>query len=137
MLELLAQLADVALDHVLVDVLVEEAVHRIEDLRLGQAPAAAAQQIFENAPLTARKGEWLAVRLGLTPVEVDAQFAHGRVALLAENGPIDRANSSQNLTHLHGFSHDDITARGPRRERIVERVTLVDAKDGSAGDLTD
>ncbi len=42
MLEFLAQLADVALDDVLVDVFVEEPVDGVEDLRLADAPAATA-----------------------------------------------------------------------------------------------
>ena len=46
MLEFLAQFADVALDDVLVDILVEEPVDRVEDLRLAHAPSAAAQQKF-------------------------------------------------------------------------------------------
>ena len=42
-LQLLAQLADMALDHVLVDILVEQPVDRAENLRLGDAPAATLQ----------------------------------------------------------------------------------------------
>ncbi len=78
LLQFLAQLADVALDHVLVDVFVEKSVNGVEDLRLADAPAAAAEQKFEYAPLPARKREGLAVHLGLAPVEVDAQFADRR-----------------------------------------------------------
>ena len=53
-LELLAQLADVALDDILIDVLVEETVDRVEDLGLADASAAATQQKLEDAPLPPR-----------------------------------------------------------------------------------
>ena len=71
MLQLLAQLADMAFDHVLVDVFVEEPVDGVEDLGFADAPATAAQKELEDASLAARQREGLAVRLGLTPVEVD------------------------------------------------------------------
>ncbi len=52
-LELFAQFADVTLDDVLVDVLVEKPIDGIEDLGLADAPAATAQQKFEDAPFSA------------------------------------------------------------------------------------
>src|SRR5260370_36166115 len=137
MLEFLAQLADMALDHILVDVLIEETIDRIEDLRFTQAPAAAAQQIFKNALLAARKRKRLAVHLGLAPVEVDAQFADDHVALLAEDAAVDRSYARQNLTHVHGFSHNVIDSGGEQTERVVERVTLVEAKDRRVCALAD
>src|SRR5690606_24033908 len=54
--QLLAQFADVAFDHVLLDVLVEDAVDRVEDLGLGKPAAAVGDQVFEDAALAARQG---------------------------------------------------------------------------------
>src|SRR5690606_21272678 len=54
--QLLAQLGDVAFDDVLFDVLVEDAVDRVEDLGLGEPAAAVGDQIFQDAALAARQG---------------------------------------------------------------------------------
>ena len=53
--QLLAQLADVALDDVLLDLVVEDTVDRVEDLGLGDAAAPVACQIFQDAALAARQ----------------------------------------------------------------------------------
>src|SRR4029077_9657583 len=100
MLKFLAQFADVALDDVLVDILVEEPIDRVEDLRLADAPTATAQQKLEDPPLPARERKRLAVHLGLAPVKIDAKFADRDVTLLAEHAPVDRADAGDNLTHM-------------------------------------
>jgi hypothetical protein len=66
-LELLAQFADVALNDVLVDVLVEEPIDGIEDLRLADPPAATAQQKFEDSALRRGKGKGFPFASGSRP----------------------------------------------------------------------
>ena len=51
--EFLAQFADVALHDTFIDIFVEHAVDRAEDLGTLHALAAIAHQIFEDAPFTA------------------------------------------------------------------------------------
>src|SRR5262249_41135363 len=73
--QLLAQLADVALDHVLLDLVVEDAVDRVENLGLGDAAAGIGRQIFEDAALSARQRQRHAVNLGIATVHEDAHGA--------------------------------------------------------------
>ena len=69
--ELLAQFADVALDHALVEGRLEDAVDRVEDLRLGDPLAVVADHIFENAQFAAGQGEGVTADLGVASVEED------------------------------------------------------------------
>src|ERR1700692_3144376 len=112
MLEFLAQFAHVALDDVLVDILVEQPVDGVEDLRLADAPTATAQQKLEDPPLPARKRKGLTVHLGLAPVKIDVQFADRHVALLAEHAPVDRADPGYDLTHMDRLAQDIVGAGG-------------------------
>src|SRR5690606_6883252 len=70
MAQTLAQLADVALDHVFIDVLAEEAIDGIEDLRLVQAATEVADKIFKNAPLPAGELQRLTPDLGIAAIEI-------------------------------------------------------------------
>src|SRR5580693_9644649 len=101
MLEFLAQLTDVALDDVLVDILVEQPVDGVEDLRLADAPTATAQQKLKDSPLPARERKRFVVHLVLAPVKINAQFADRNVAVLAEYPPVDRADPGYDLAHMH------------------------------------
>src|SRR5271156_1145282 len=129
-LEFLAQLADVALDDVLVDVLVEEPIDGIEDLGLADPPATAAQQKFEDSPLPAGQGKGPSVRLGLAAVKIDAQFADPHMSLLAEHAPVDRSDPGHDFAHMDRLAQDIVRAGGEQAQCIVERVTLVEAKNG-------
>src|SRR5581483_11501790 len=64
----LAQLADVAFDDILINVLVEEPIHRVEDLGFGHAPAGVRDEIFEDATLPPRQGQHLTPDLRVAPV---------------------------------------------------------------------
>src|SRR5437870_6674094 len=70
-----AQLADVALDDILVDVLAEETVDVVEDLRLGHPAALVVDEILENAPLAARQRQHLTGDLGIAAVVEHAHVA--------------------------------------------------------------
>ena len=129
MLELLAQFADVALNDVLVDVLVEEPIDGIEDLRLADPPAATAQQKFEDSALPARQRKGLSVRLGLAAVKIDAQFADRDVAVLAEHATIDRPDPGHDFAHMDRFAQHVVRAGGEQTQCIVERMTLVETKN--------
>ena len=98
------------IDDVLVDILVEEPIDRVEDLRLADAPTATAQQKLENPPLPARERKRLAVYLGLAHVEVDAQFADRHVTLFAEHAPVDRADAGDNLTYMDRLTQNVVGA---------------------------
>src|SRR5579862_8452596 len=119
MLQFLAQFADMALDDVLIDVLVEEPVDGVEDLRLADAAAATAQQKLEDPPLAARERKRLAVHFGLAPVKVDAQFADRDVAVFAEHAPVDRSDPSHDLAHMHRLAQDVVRAGGEEAKRVV------------------
>ena len=106
MLELLAQLADVALDHVLVDILVEQPIDGVEDLRLANAPTATAQQELEDPPLPARKRKRFAVDLGFAPIKIDAQFADRHVAVFAEHTSVDRPDPGDDLAYMNRLAQD-------------------------------
>src|SRR6185437_3259302 len=136
-LQFLAQLADVAFDHVLVDVLVEEPVDGVEDLRLADAPAAAAQQKFEDPPLPPRERKRLAVRLGLAPIEIDAEFPDRHMPLLTEHAPVDGADPRDNLAHMHGLPQDVVRPGGEQTQRVVERMTLIEAQNRRVRPLAD
>src|SRR5271170_1543408 len=137
MLQLLPQFADMALDHVLVDVLVEESVDSVKDLRFADTPAAAAQEKLKDPPLTTRKREGFAVHLGLAPIEVDPQFANRHMTLLAKHTAIDRPHSRQDLAHMHRLSHDVVDAGGEQTESVVERVALVETEHRRVRPLPD
>ncbi len=126
-----------ALDDVLVDVLVEKTVDGVEDLRLADAPAATAQQEFEDAPLAARKRKRVAVHLGLAPVEIDAELADRHMAFFAKDAPIDRSDARQDFAHVHGFAHHVVDPGGEQAQRVVERVALVQAEHRRVGALAD
>ena len=70
--QLLTQLGDVALDDVLFDVLVEDAVDGIEDLLLGDPAAAVCDQVFQDAALTARQREGATFDFRITTIGIDA-----------------------------------------------------------------
>src|SRR5262249_47679822 len=61
--KLLAQLADMALDHALVERRLEDAVDCVEYLRLGDPLAVIADHVFEDAQFAARQGEGTAADL--------------------------------------------------------------------------
>src|SRR5690606_24827448 len=82
--QLLAQLADVALDHVLLGLVVEDAVARVEDLRRRHAAPGIAREEFQDAPCAPRQRQRFAVYLGVAPVDEDAhrpEFGIGLVLL--------------------------------------------------------
>src|SRR5262249_19792455 len=134
-LQFLPQFADVALNDVLIDVLVEEPIDGVEDLRLADPPAATAQQELEDPPLPARKRKGLAIGLGLASVEIDAQFADRHVALFPEHAPVDRPDPGDDLAHMHGLAQHVVRAGGEQTERVVERVALVETENRRARSL--
>src|SRR3954462_2538288 len=73
--QFLAQLAHMALDDVLFDVLVEEAVDCVEYLRLGDALAAVDDEMFEDAPFAPRQRKGVALDLGIAAIEENLHFA--------------------------------------------------------------
>src|ERR1700733_12350867 len=135
--ELFAQFADVALDDVFIDIFVEESVDGVEDLRLADAPSAAAQQKFQDPSLPAGKRKRFVVHLGLAPIEIDAQFADRNVALLAQYASIDRADPSHDLAHMHGLPQNVVSAGREEAQGVIERVTLVETENRRTRPLAD
>lgn len=61
-----------AFDDVFLDVLVEDPVDRVEDLRLGYTAATVCDQVFQNAAFATRQGKDVAVDLRITAVGKDS-----------------------------------------------------------------
>src|SRR5206468_1904990 len=81
-----AQLAHMALDYILFDLLVENAVDRIENLRLGDALATVDDKMFENAPLAPRQRKGVAFYFGIATIEKDLHLADDCRRLLDRHG---------------------------------------------------
>src|SRR5215213_5313831 len=71
--QLLAQLADVALDDAVLDVIAVDPIDRIKDLFLGEAVALLANQVLEDVPLASRKSQRKAIDLRVAAVEEDLE----------------------------------------------------------------
>src|SRR6185295_7739044 len=100
----LAQLADVALDDVLVDVLAEETIDVVEDLRLGHPAALVVDEILENAPLAAGQGQHLAGDLGVATVVEHAHVADDGSLRLRLHPAADGLDAGQDLAYVHGLA---------------------------------
>src|ERR1700736_4141100 len=113
--QFLTQLADMAFNHVLFDILVENSVDGIEDLGLAHAPAAMIDQIFKDSALAPRQWQRNSLELRIPAVEKDPQFAnHGTVALALVPAP-DCSEPGEYFANMDRFAHHVIDAR---REQI-------------------
>src|SRR5690606_15206518 len=95
--QLLAQLADVTFHHILLNLFVEDAIDRIEDLGLGNAAAAVSDQVFENTALAARQSEDLAGDFRVAAIGEDPDLADIRMVDDCLQPPPDRRRPRQNL----------------------------------------
>src|ERR1700736_6961009 len=79
--QFLTQLADMAFNHVLFDIFIENSIDGIEDLGLADAPAAVIDQIFKDSALAPRQWQRNSLELRIPAVEKDPQLAnHATVA---------------------------------------------------------
>ena len=137
--QLLAQLADMPLDHALLDIVGVDAVDGVEDLGLGQAPALVAHQILENVALAPRQRQAGAVDLGIAPVEIHLQpLSCARPGLAGAIDPApDRLRAGQDLAHMHGFAHHVVELGGEQLEGLLERADLAQGDDRGPGMAAD
>ena len=100
-----------AFDHVLVDVLVEQPIDGVEDLGLGDAPAAALSRNSRMRRSRRGSGKGSPFTSGSRPSKYTLQLAERDMALVAEDPPIDRADTGEDFAHMHGFAHHIVDAR--------------------------
>src|SRR5690606_33632134 len=120
LLELLAELRNVAFDYGLIDVFVQQAIDAIVDLRLRQAAAAVAHQVFEDAPLAARQMEDVTSDFRVASVEIDAQVAELHMVVIADCPATDRFYAGHDLTNMHGLAHHVIDTGREQFQRLLE-----------------
>jgi hypothetical protein len=125
-LQLPAQLADMALDDVFIDVFIENAVDRVENLRLGKTPAAVSSQTFENAPLSSGQRQRRPAHFGLPPVEKNHQIADRDVAVLMQRAAADRPDPGEDFPDMHRLPQDIVDAGREQTQGVVERGTLLE-----------
>src|SRR4051812_35503036 len=133
--EFLAQLADVALDHALVERRFEDAVDRVEDLRLGDPLAVVADHIFENAQFAAGQGESVASDLGGTSVEEDLDPGLAGPRQFPDPAARNRGRSGEDLAEVNRHVDDVVDARFEELQRVLEHLLAAHGDDGSRGAL--
>jgi hypothetical protein len=122
-----------ALDDVLFDVLVEEAVDCVEYLRLGDALAAVDDEMFEDAPFAPRQRKGVALDLGIAAIEENLHFADDRRLLLhGRCAALDCADAGKNFSDMHGLAHNIVDAGREKIERLLEGVHFVHRDHRSA-----
>ena len=119
--QLLAQFADVALDNALFHVVVEQAVDRVEDLRLADATTSVDDEMFEDAAFATRQHERITGHFRIAPVEEHADriasCGHGRLF----EASADSTTARHQFAHVHGLADDIVHARLEEMQRLVER----------------
>ena len=129
--ELLAQLADMAFHDHFVDILVENAVDRIEDLRLGHAPMRVLGKKLQNVPLAAGQGHRLAVHFRIAAVEEDLQPLTFDPTGLLVGAPPDRMGPGDDFPDMDRLAHDVVNAGGEKFERLIEGAHFAERDDRS------
>src|SRR5262249_39783136 len=130
--QLLAQLADMALDHRLVDLGVEQAVDLVEDLGLGDPAAAAANEELEDAALAARQRHHLATDLGITAVEIDLDVAErdlGVIGATLLGAALHGVDPGEDLADVDRLADDVVDAGGEQFECLLEISRFVHRND--------
>jgi len=105
MLELLAQLADMAFHYTFFHLLIEEAVDGIEYQRPVDPAHAVGGKIFQNAALPARQHQDLSENFGVTAVKIDFQMAKVRLPGCGANTAFDCAHSGNELTRVNWLAN--------------------------------
>src|SRR5690606_38849763 len=113
--QLLAQLADVAFHYILLDLFVEDAVDRIEDLGFGNAASTVGDEVFENATFAARQSEDFASNFRITPIGEDPDLTDIRMVGDRLQPPPDRRRPSQDLPGMNGLANNIIDAAVEKR----------------------
>src|ERR1700730_11829761 len=135
--QFLAQLADMAFNHVLFDILVENSVDGIEDLGLAHAPAAMIDQIFKDSALAPWQRQRNSLELRIPAVEKAPQFAnHGTVALALAPAP-DCSHPGQYFANMDRFAHHVINPRREQIQRLLETRCFVHGDYRSTGAILD
>ena len=118
-----------ALDHALLDILLEQAVDRVVDLAARRAAVAVGGEVFEDPALPARQREGLAGNLRIAPVGMHEQLpelerrAHRRLA--AANG----SDPGQNLLDVNRLANHIVGARLEQPENLRQRVLFENRND--------
>jgi len=136
MLELFPQLADMAFDHVLIDVLVKQSIDGVEDLGLADTATAATKKEFKDASLAARQWKGLPVCLWFTPVEIYSQLSDRNVPAFTEDPTIYRTDTRQDFAHMDRFADDIVHPGCKQTQRVVQRVTFIETQEGSCRSLS-
>src|SRR5690606_8171285 len=123
--KLLAQLADVAFNDVLLDLLIEDSVNGVEDLGLGHPARRVARQIFEDTPFAPRQGERLAIDFRVAPIREDPHRTNGdETCILMLSAAPDSADARQDLANMHRLAYDIVNAGFEQSQRAFQRILL-------------
>jgi hypothetical protein len=128
----LTQLADVALDDVLVDFLAEQSVDVVENLCLGHATSPIVHEVLQDPPLASGQRQDLTLDQGIAAIGENLQLTQD-CAFILEGGPAaDGANAGENFAHVNRFANDIVDAGCKQFQRLIQRFIVVHGDDGSA-----
>ena len=103
--KLLAQLAHMALDYALVERGFEDAVDRIEDLRLREPFPVVANHILDDAQFAARQGKGTAADFRIAPVKEDPDAAFAWAREIPKAAASDCRSPRENLAKMNRNMH--------------------------------
>ena len=134
----LRSLRDVALDHVLLDLVVEDAVDRVEDLGLGDAAAAVGSPRYSRMRRSRRgsgrgspsiSGSRPSMKMRIAPISADCCSSCDAAA--------DRRDARQDLADVDRLADDVVDAGLEQHQRVLERVLIAERDHRRTGAVAD
>ena len=120
-----------ALDYALVKRRLEDAVDRVEYLRLGDPFAMVADHVFENAQFAAGQGESTAADLRIAPVEKDLDAGFARLRQIAVPAAGDCGCSGENFAKMNRNVHHVVDTGFEQLQRVLEHLVAAQGNDRS------
>src|SRR5712671_4042431 len=116
----LAQLADVALDDVLVDIVAEQSVDVVEDLSLGDPAVLVVDEISQDEALAWRQRQDFTLHLRIPAIREDAQLPHQRSFSADVNARPDGPDAREDLSNVDGLADHVVDTGGKQVQRLVQ-----------------
>ena len=129
MAQFLAQFADMAFDHILFDLVVEQSINGVEYLGLGDALSLMRHQIFEDATFAARQRKADAFHFGIAAVKIDPHFANHLAIDLRFLAATNGADARHDFAHMNRLAHDIVDAGGKQIQGLLQRLRIIERND--------
>src|SRR6187551_3694713 len=117
--QLLAQLADVTLDHVLVEARIEQSVNGVEELGFRQPFSLMLDQALKRTQLATRQSQYPAADFGVPAVEKNTDQAGRCFVRLPASSANDRS-ANQNLANMNRDVNNVVDASLEQLDGVLE-----------------